>query len=102
MMKKPKKTKNRKMTNNAEIPLDISPKATAEILIKKGKMGAAAFIKAECMASMEAAAGASTAQSPSSLKVIRNNLLLINDRPYPYTTSYTLIRTLTSVRLLNS
>ena len=82
MMKKPKKTKNRKMTNNAEIPLDISPKATAEILIKKGKMGAAAFIKAECMASMEmeAAAGASTAQSPSSLKVIRNNLLLINNK----------------------
>ena len=79
MMKKPKKTKKRKMTNNAEIPLDISPKATAEILIKKGKMGAAAFIKAECMASMEAAAGASTAQSPSSLKVIRNNLLLINN-----------------------
>ena len=80
MMKKPKKTKNRKKTNNAEIPLDISPKATAEILIKKGKMGAAAFIKAECMASMEAAAGASTAQSPSSLKVIRNNLLLINNK----------------------
>ena len=80
MMKKPKKTKKRKMTNNAEIPLDISPKATAEILIKKGKMGAAAFIKAECMASMEAAAGASTAQSPSSLKVIRNNLLLINNK----------------------
>lgn len=39
----------------------------AEILIKKGKRGAAAFVQAECIAA-KAAAGASAAQSPEVLQ----------------------------------
>ena len=52
----------------------------AEILIKKGKRGAAAFVQAECIAA-KAAAGAAAAQSPEvlqtpvHLQVIRNNVL---------------------------
>ena len=63
-MKRTRKTKKRKI-NNAEVPCVISP------IIKKGKMEAAASIKAECMASIEAAAGASLAQpySPIHLQV---------------------------------
>lgn len=52
----------------------------AEILIKKGKRGAAAFVQAECIAA-KAAAGASAAQSPEvlqtpvHLQVTRNYLM---------------------------
>ena len=52
----------------------------AEILIKKGKRGAAAFVQAECIAA-KAAAGASAAQSPEvlqtpvHLQVIRNKVV---------------------------
>ena len=40
----------------------------AEILIKKGKRGAAAFVQAECMSAKAAAGAGASTQSPDTLQ----------------------------------
>ena len=81
MMKRTRKTKKRKI-NNVEVPCVISP------IIKKGKMEAAASIKAECMASIEAAAGASfsSALLPNPSSGIRYVCLYVVKRFYDLST----------------
>ena len=55
----------------------------AEILIKKGKRGAAAFVQAECM-SAKAGSGTSAAQSPDVLQTpvhLQVNFNIFYDKP---------------------